>query len=112
MTSAPDSQPRILAFSLRALVSLLMAGGSVFTGYFAVDQMRRFPGSPVPALEVSLAVMFGAMCLLMTDFAVRWFWFLFSGRSLRSSRVWSRCITCLLFGSFAAVMVSLFCFAQ
>jgi hypothetical protein len=108
MTPDRDAPPRIVVLSLRALVSILLAGGSVLTGYYAVDQMRKFPGSSVPAVDLSLAVMFGAMFLLMADFAVRWFWFLCSGRISVASRLWSRCITGLLFTSFAAVMVSLF----
>lgn len=99
---------QIVALSLRAVVCILLAGGSVLAGYFAVDQMRRFPGSSVPAVDLSLAVMFGAMFVTEADIAVRWFWFLASGRDVPSSRVWSRCITGLLFASFAAVMVSLF----
>ncbi len=99
---------QIVALSLRAVVCILLAGGSVLAGYFAVDQMRRFPGSSVPAVDLSLAVMMSAMFLMMANPAIRWFWFLCSGRISVPSRVWIRCITGLLFASFAAVMVSLF----
>ncbi|PTX95849.1 hypothetical protein DB345_08525 [Spartobacteria bacterium LR76] len=46
-----------------------------------------------------------AVALLMPDFAVRRFRFLCSGRFPRSSRLWSRGILCLLYGSFAAVIL-------
>jgi len=60
------------------------------------------------ALDISLAVMWGVMFLTMADLGIRWFWFLCSGKILVASRVWSRCITGLLFTSFTAVMVSLY----
>jgi hypothetical protein len=112
MTPDRSSPPQIVALSLRALVCILYAGGSILPGCFAVVQMLKIPGSSFPALNVSLAVMMSAMFLMMANPAIRWFWFLCSGRISVPSRVWIRCITGLLFGSFAAVMVSLFFFAQ
>lgn len=111
MTSAPDSPPQIVAFSLRALVCILYAGGSILPGCFAVVKMLKIPGSSFPALNVSLAVMMSAMFLMMANPALRWFCFLCSGRLPRSSRLWSRGLTWLLAASCAAVLVCLFCFA-
>lgn len=103
-----ETPRQTVAWSLRAVVCILLTGCSIYIGCHAVDQVRRFSGSFVPAVDLSLAVMLSAIFLTTADLDIRGFRFLCSGRFPVASRVWSRCITCLLFASFAAVLVPLF----
>lgn len=104
------TRAQILALWPRAIVCLVAAGTSVFLACLAWAQLQLMllPGSSLYALDVASAVMVGAALLAMADIAVRWFWFLCSGRLPRSSRLWSRGLTWLLAVSGAAVLVCLF----
>lgn len=98
---------QILALSLCAIAVILFLGGSGFLGHMAWARFRTAAQSPLPALDISFAVLMCMVALPMADKGLRLLWFLCSGRVAMAPPLWKKAMFCLIGVAFAAVLVSL-----